>query len=118
MLELLHRHKIHEPIALSALVAAGFSLNTVWILNLLADRTHIVFNNLTIDNRVGPVTGLYLMGALIYAFVFGSATLWFRGKDCRLFRDRALWFLVASVIAYLVMTIPEVYSFEITPPSV
>ena len=116
MFGLFKREKIHEPIALGALVAASMTLHSVWITNLLMDRSDSIFLLFTLSNRIGPVTGIYFFAALVYATVFGATTLWFRGKDCRAFRDRAFWFFMVSITAYTIMTIPAVYTFEIMPP--
>lgn len=109
--------RVHEPIALGALLGASISLHAAWILNLLFTRLPTLENYLTLSERIGPVTGMYAVTGVTFLVAFGLATIWFRGKDCAHFRSRAFWFFIASVAAFAVLTHPLVYEFELSVPT-
>ncbi len=111
------KKRLHESIALSAVLATSLALHAAWVTNLLAARLPVLNDYLTLDKRIGPVTGMYVITFSVFFLTFWIFVLWFRGKDCSDFRSRVLWFFVASLITFLVLTHPLVYEFEIQLPN-
>lgn len=106
--------RIHESVALSAILAASLSLHVAWIDNLLLIRSGLARTWFNLNPEIGPITGLYLdtLGAF-FVFFFLLVAFW-RGKDCSHWRERTFWFLIASIIFFCVMTVPVVYEFRVT----
>ncbi|MFH1404889.1 MAG: hypothetical protein ABIH21_02205 [Patescibacteria group bacterium] len=111
-MSILH-NRIHESVALSGLLALSISLNACWIANWFVERSEPVFNLLSISEKLGPVSGLYLCLAIVYVFTFWVGIAWFHGKDCSRFRDGIFWLFVASLIAFFVFTLPFLYEFKL-----
>jgi len=107
-------HRIHESLALSALLGGSFTLQSAWIANLLVHRSAWVRDVFTLSNEVGPISGMYLRSLVAYClFVVLFSLLW-RGKDCAHWRERVFWFFVISVVMFCVMTLPVVYQFSVS----
>lgn len=100
--------RIHEPIALGALVAAALALHALWIGNLLVMRIPAVAQVFDLFPPLGPVSGLYDLVAIIYVVVFAAVALHYRGRDCSHARDGAFWLFVSSLVAFTVLTLPFV----------
>jgi hypothetical protein len=109
----LWKKRVHEPLAVGALLGASASFHTMWILNLLRYRVPSLDETLLIAPSVGSVSGIYAAGVATYALVFGVVVLWLRGRDCSDIRDRVFWFYVVSTAVFVVMTIPVVFAFKI-----
>lgn len=110
----LFRHRIHESIALSAFLAVSFTLQIGWIANWLVHRSPWVAEQFTLSDQLGPVSGLYLKSFVSFILLFGVCVLAFRGRDIAHWRDRVFWFFIASVLMFLVLTLPFVYEFQVT----
>lgn len=104
------RPRIHESVAISAVFAMAIALNVFWILNLLSSRLVSLKNTLTLVESVGPVTGLYLSMSLVFIVLWLIFLAFFRGRDCEPYREKAFWFYFVSVMAFIVLTFPPVYS--------
>lgn len=113
MFRLFHQ-RIHESLALSAMLSAAVTLQVAWIANLLVHRSEWMREQFTLIASIGPLSGLYLKTAIGYIFLFGIFVLIFRGRDCSHWRDRAFWFFLISVAMFLVLTLPIVYEFSIS----
>lgn len=113
----LFKKRIHEPIALAAIIAASVSFHIAWIVNLIFTRSSIFDSYLTLSDVVGPITGMYTVVGITYLITFGATVIWCRGKDCTDYRERVFWFFIVSLIVFLVLTHPLVYEFEITAPN-
>lgn len=97
------KSRVHESIAVAALFAAGVSLQTAWITNLVWFRT----------SRSDALGSLYLFVATVYAIIFVLTVAWCRGRDCSDFRDRAYHFFLISMLIFAAMTLPIVYGFRL-----
>jgi len=117
MFKIFQKRRIHEPVALSAVLAASVAINVAWVLNLLFSRMPAFEAYLTLSDAIGPITGMYALVAVVFLLTFGTGVIWFRGKDCSGFRNRVFWFFIASLFAFLVLTHPFVYAFEISGPN-
>ncbi len=106
--------RIHEPLALAALFAAGVSLHLLWMGNLLALRLVPVGEALDFLPSIGPMSGLYAIVAAAYVLTFAVVAVVFRGRDCTSAREGAFWFFVSAVIAFAVLTLPFVAGFGVT----
>ena len=106
--------RIHESIALSALLSGAFTLQTAWIANLLVYRNEWVRDWFTLSEKIGPISGMYLRSFIAYAVLFGVFMILWRGKDCSHWRQRVFWFFLISVVMFLIMTLPIVYQFSVT----
>lgn len=109
MLHFFRRERIHEPIAVGAVIAAAVSLNVMWMLNLLSYRFAGLEQSLTLIPNVGTGTGLFLAGFITFLFVWACVAVLLRGRDCSDYRDRAFWFFVLTIVLYLVFTFPPVF---------
>lgn len=107
------RDRIHESFALAALLAGGVALHVAWIDNLLITRSTAVAQMVTLNPDIGPISGLYIdvLGAYFTSLLIAAA-LW-RGRDVSHWRERVFWFFVASVVIFLLMTLPFVYGFAV-----
>lgn len=110
----LHLHKrIHESVAVSAMVALAASLNVAWIANLALTRSAAAVEALTVSQLLGPVSGLYLLFALSYVMIFWAALAWLHGRDCSHYRQGAFWLVIASLVAFFLLTLPVLYESQI-----
>lgn len=109
--------RIHESVALAALLSASLTLQTAWIANLLVHRVEWVRDKFTLVESLGPISGMYLRSVVAYLLLFGIFILIFRGKDCAHWRERAFWFFLISILMFLILTLPVVYQFAITVES-
>ncbi len=103
--------RIHESVAFSALFATGLTLNIAWISNFLVYRIDLIRELFTLKESVGPISGLYLKTLVSFFIIFGISLLFLKGKDVSHNRDGILWFLMISVVLFLIMTMPIVYEF-------
>lgn len=97
------KNRVHEPVAVAALLAAAVALHAGWIINLVWYRSA----------RVDMLGALYLSVACVYAVIFLLALAWCRGKDCGSMRDRAYHFFLVSIAIFVAMTLPFVYGFSV-----
>ncbi len=95
--------RIHESLAVAALLSAAVSLQVAWIANLVWFRMA----------RVDALGSLYLFVATVYAIVYVLTAAWCRGRDCSDFRDRAYHFFLVSILIFAAMTLPVVYGFTV-----
>lgn len=93
--------RIHEPVAVAALVGASAALHAGWMLNLLWYRLA----------RVDTLGALYLFVLCVYTILFVLTLAWCRGRDCADIRDRAYHFFLVSIAIFVAMTLPVVYGF-------
>jgi len=103
--------RIHESVAIAAVLSVALTLHGLWIINLLITRLPSVsgfFEGLT---ERGMVPSLYLFGTLLFLAVWCILALFFKGRDCSHHRESTFWFLVASVVIFFVMTLPVVFGF-------
>ena len=109
----LHFHnRIHESVGVSAILALSVALNLSWIGNLALTRSQVAIDALTISPKLGAVSGLYLLFVLSYVFAFWAALAFLHGRDCTRYRDGSFWVFVASVIAFLLLTLPFLYGSQ------
>jgi hypothetical protein len=113
MLGLFHRKRIHEPVAIGAVIASAVSLNAFWILNLLSARVVAVWDLLNLNPELGSITGLALASSAVYLLTWAIVALLLRGRDCSDYRDRAFWFLIVSIFLFLIFSFPAVYGFSL-----
>lgn len=107
------RSRIHESVAIAAVFAMALALNAFWTVNLISARWFAFQSAMTLSDAVGPVTGFYLLSALIFAASWIVLAVFFRGRDCAPYREKAFWFFFASTMAFLVFTFPPVYSLSV-----
>ncbi|MBI5370188.1 hypothetical protein HZA85_03310 [Candidatus Uhrbacteria bacterium] len=105
--------RVHESLAISALLAAAVTMHIGWMSNLLIHRSTWAREQFTIIKSIGPISGLYLKSVISFILLFGIFVMIFRARDCSHWRDRALWFFIVSAVLFLVLTLPIVYSFSI-----
>ncbi len=109
-----HFHsRIHESVALAALLAASVELNAFWIVNMISMRLPAFADLLKLDPSLGTVSGLYVTGAVVYLLSWACFLTLLRGRDCSEYRSNALWLFVVSVLLYLVFTFPPIFNFVI-----
>lgn len=108
------RDRVHESFALAAILAGSVALHVAWIDNLLISRSSTIADWVTLNPDLGPISGLYIdvLGAYFVSLLVAAA-LW-RGRDVSHWRDRVYWFFIASVVVFLLMTLPFVYGFAVT----
>jgi hypothetical protein len=106
--------RIHESLAIAALLAGGVALNVAWIDNLLITRSDVIASWITINPAIGPISGLYVdtLGAFFVTYLFAAA-IW-RGKDVSHWRGQVFWFFFASVVAFIILTLPFVFGFVVS----
>lgn len=109
-----HSTRIHEPVALGALFAAGVSLHVLWMANLLTLRVPGAAQRLSLIPELGPASGLFALCALVYLVVWLGTMVVFRGRDCEPVRDGVFWFFLSSVVAFALLTLPFVSGFSAT----
>ncbi|MFA6131540.1 MAG: hypothetical protein WC702_00525 [Patescibacteria group bacterium] len=103
--------RIHESVAIAAILAAAISLHGLWIANLLITRIPAVSGFFCGSGEGGAVPSLYLFGLLLFFIAWCVLTLIFRGRDCSHHRENAFWFLMVSTIIFLFMTLPIIFGF-------
>ncbi len=97
------KSRIHESVAVAALLAASASLHTAWILNLIWYRS----------NLIDSLESLYLFVASVYAIIFFFSLAFCKGRDCSSHRDRAYHTFLVSTLIFIAMTLPIVYGFAV-----
>jgi len=102
------RKRIHESMAFAAVLAAAISLHAIWIANLLIIRYSAVAKWFTLAPELGAVTGLYLLGAVVFFLSFGTITIFYHEKDCSHHRTSIFIFLIISLLIYLFATCPVI----------
>ncbi len=105
--------RIHESVAVAALVAAGWTLQVAWISNFLMAKSEELHRLFDVVPSIGPIAGLYLSSLVAGVVVFFGTALWLRGKDCQPYRQQTLAFFFISVILFSVMTLPIVYGLSL-----
>lgn len=103
------RQRIHESVAIAAVLSTSITLHALWIANLLMIRLPAVSGFFESGTSRGAVGGLCAFGVLCFLVVWCVLSLVFRGRDCSHHRESAFWFLVTSVIIFFVMTMPPVF---------
>ena len=114
MFQRLFKPRVHESVALAAIFAASVTLHVAWIVNLLVHRSETVWNWFLLDPDLGPISGMYTKTLITFFVIFVISSLLWRGRDCSHSRDRVFWFLVISIVMFLVMTLPFVYEFQLS----
>lgn len=104
--------RIHESIAIAAVIAAAVVLHGLWITNLLLIRSTLVSGFFHGASEKSAVPSLYLFGLLLFLTIWWILVLVFKGRDCSDYREGALWFFVISAIVFFVMTVPVVVGFS------
>lgn len=96
------------------MLAGSVALHVAWIDNLLITRSQTIARWVTLNPDIGPISGLYVdvFGAYFTTLLLATA-IW-RGRDVSHWRDRVFWFLMVSIIIFLLMTLPFVYGFAVT----
>ena len=112
MMTFFSKHRFHESIALATVFAASVTLHVAWISNLLVAQVPLFQQWASVVPSIGPISGLYLKAVLVFIIVSILSVLYLRGKDCSMHRKSILFFFIASIVVFLVMTIPFVYSFS------
>ncbi len=97
------KRRIHEPVAVAAIIGAASALHAAWIVNLLFFR----------QSRTDTLAALYLFVACVYAIMFALTLAWCRGRDCGDLRERAIHALSVATMVFLAMTFPLVYGFAV-----
>lgn len=97
------KKRIHEPVAVAALVGAASALHAAWIVNLLFFR----------QAMADTLSTLFLFAACVYAIMFALTLAWCRGRDCADLRERSIHALSVAVLVFLAMTFPLVYGFHL-----
>ncbi|MBM5789955.1 hypothetical protein FJZ23_02620 [Candidatus Parcubacteria bacterium] len=105
--------RIHESVALSAMLAAALTLQIAWVSNWLVHRSELIRQRFTLDEALGPLSGLYLKTVVAYVLLFGIGVLVFRGRDVSHWRERAYGFFLFSVLMFVLLTLPIVYELQI-----
>lgn len=95
------RSRVHEAVAVAALIAASVSLHAAWIGNLVWFRMA----------KVDVLGALYLFVACVYVIIFALAFAWCRDHDLSDLRDRAYHFFLVSIVIFVALTLPIVYGF-------
>ncbi|MBI2475080.1 hypothetical protein HYV69_01510 [Candidatus Uhrbacteria bacterium] len=108
------RNRIHESIALGAFMSAALTLQIAWISNLLVHRSETVRDLFNILPSIGPISGLYFKTIIAYVFLFGLSVLFFKGRDCSVWRGRVFGFFYISIVMFFVLTMPVVYEFSVS----
>jgi hypothetical protein len=107
-------HRIHEPIAIGAFFSAALTLQLAWINNLLVHRSELIRELFNVVPSIGPVSGLYLKTIITYLFLFGLSVIFFKGRDCTIWRGRVFGFFYISIVMFFVLTLPAVYEFSVS----
>ncbi len=107
------KDRVHEPLAIAAILATAITLNVAWIINMLVERVPLIQRALTFSPMIGPVSGMYLLSLTSFIGYTVFLTLFLRGKDCSHLRSTVLRFFLFSLIAFFVMTLPFIYTFSI-----
>ncbi len=112
------KHRVHESVALSVFLAASMTMHIAWMGNWLVYRSAWVRQIMTVSSTIGPISGLYMKSIVSFFVLFGLFMLYFRGKDVLAWRERVVWFFLASILIFIVFTLPPVFEFSIYPDSV
>ena len=110
--------RVHESVAISALLAVSLALHAAWLSHLILFRVPELFNRLFLSDTIGPIFIVYTLSLGVGLGSFLLFRFLLRCRDCTELRDRAFWFFVVSLIMFLVLTFPFVYVFEIAVSSV
>lgn len=105
------RPRIHESLALAAVLATAVTVNILWITNFLIFRLPTVKGFFEISPERGVIADLFLFGFVLFLIFWLLFSLIFKGRDCSVHRESGFWFLVVSLILFLIMTFPSVFSF-------
>ena len=108
------RNRIHESIALGAILSASLTLQCAWISNLLVHRSEFIRELHNIVPSIGPISGLYFKTIIVFIFLFGLSVLFFKGRDCSVWRGRVFGFFYISIVMFFVLTMPVVYEFSVS----
>jgi len=109
----LFKPRVHESVAIASVFAASVALHVAWITNLLVHRSETVWNWFLLDPDLGPISGMYTKTLITFFVVLIVSWLIWRGRDCSHSRNRVFWFFIASIVMFLVMTLPFVYEFQL-----
>lgn len=112
--------RTHESLAVAAILAVSVTLHALWMVHLLFLRgissasfvVDVVVSRGWVQDRLFAI---YVLLAVVYLCVFTGTVFFFRGRDCSHMRDRVLWFFLVSLIVYLLMTLPHIAGFKLTP---
>ncbi|MFH1253290.1 MAG: hypothetical protein V1664_03100 [Candidatus Uhrbacteria bacterium] len=108
-----HHQKIHEPIALAAVISAAMALQVFWISNFLFSRFCGLGYSVVFTSGWEMIGVLYVLAGLVFLALWSILALVFRGRDVSHHRNSAFWFLVISLFIFLVMTAPPVFQLAI-----
>lgn len=106
------KSRIHESVAVAAIIAAAVALHGLWVVNLLITRLPSVGGFFYGFSEKSAVPSLYMFGLLLFLVVWCVLSLVFKGRDCSHHRESAFWFFAVSSIIFFVMTMPMVFGFS------
>jgi hypothetical protein len=112
------KRRVPESVALSIVGAASLALHAGWISYVLAVRSDVVRSFFEMRAPFGLAGGLHLFTASVFLVFVGLGVALFKGKDCSEYRDHVFWFFLASIVMYLLMTVPGIAQFSLTPNTV
>jgi len=108
------KRRVPESVALSIVGAASLALHAGWISYVLVVRSSTVRNFFEMQAPFGLAGGLHLFTASVFLVLAGLGIILFKGKDCSNYRDHIFWLFLASIVVYLLMTVPGVAQFSMS----
>lgn len=88
----------------SKLLAAGFTLNFFWVLNILKESYAGVKSILNFYAPVGPLLGLFISSVIVFVLSYLIFAM-MKPKS----QKTAFWFYTISVIVFFLMVFPPIF---------